>query len=458
MAATTFATSLSLIEDKVMGELIMEYVIKPDPLASLIPMRYSGSAQWRQKLLSEPAGAAAQRFDATVAASAFTEFEYQAFLNMVAKRDDRLMGIESVPPGDVGVSDRLTKKAVVIAAMSKSYRQLLQVGDPVGTATVGANITALGVTAVEPGPRHASFSDVHGAAAVTVIYGTFKWVAASKTLYYMAPGDATWGTGVVLSATKFYRVPLRSASYGKWIYVTVDWATINAAGNYTGDVAVAADRIAWTPTTEPTGLLKQIDPDLRVFGNLSTTNPTAAGDALGQKNLMWLAGKLLDGANDDPAKCIILMNENVFLNAGVLLTGLGYGNRTVEFMGRQFNSLSFMGIPIIKSPWVLQNKTSSSGAVTNLSSVYGLIIGEDAAHVVYSSAANDPASASATSTQQGAVAKGDGTGGAGTPFPMFYAEGWDDKATQSVKQVASMYFEPVFSKIHCGAYLDGITG
>lgn len=452
MAATTFATSLSLIEDKVLGELINEYVIRPDPVAALIPMVQTPSMKFRQKILSEAAGAAATRFDTAFAPSAFTEYEYDAFLTYLQKSDSRLKQMESAPVGSAGVSDRLTKKRQIIAALSKLYRQYMLVGQP-ATGVIGADLTTLGITAVEPGPRQVTFEDAHGGSAVSTSYGSFTWVAASKKLSYMAPGDTAYGATATISATNFHRVPLYSNDVGKWVYVTVVWATISGQGNY-ASADTDATCVKFTPSLQPTGLVNQISPSLRMFGNLSATNPTATGDALSQKNLSWLVGKLLDGANGDPSRCVVLMPENAWLSASVLVTGLGGGTSAVEFMGTRFNALNFGGVPLLKNQFVEDDRTAANTSTTGLCDVVGLVLGEEAAHVRYAAAA-DPIDNQLSDHSQGQVAKGDGTG-VGAALPIQYYETFPG-TSNLIYQVGDMTVEPVFGTIHSGAILTDIT-
>jgi hypothetical protein len=452
MAMTTFATSLSLIEDKVLGTLISEYVVRPDPVAALIPMVTAPSMKFRQKLMSEPTGAQASRYDTAFAPSAFTEYEYEAFLTYLVKSDSRLKQMESAPVGDAGVSDRLTKKRVIIAALSKLYREYLLVGQPAGV-TIGADLTTLGITAIEPGPRQCTFEDANGAAAVATSYGSFTWVNASKTLTYKAPGDTGYGTGVVLSATNFHRVPVYSANVGKWVYVTVVWATIGGAGNF-ASAGTDATCVKYTPSLQPTGLINQINPALRMFGNLSATNPTATGDALSQKNLTWLVGKLLDGSNGDASRCIVLCPENAWLACSVLVTGLGGGTSAVEFMGQRFNSLNFGGVPILKNAFVEDNRTAANTTTTGLCDVAGLVLGTDKAHVRYA-AASDVVDNQLSDHSGNQVAVGDGTG-SGASLPIQYFETMPG-TSNLIYMVGDMTVEPVFGSIQSGAILTDVT-
>jgi hypothetical protein len=435
MAMTTFATSLSLIEDTVLGELITEYIIKPDKVMANIPLVTAPSLSFRQKLISEPTGAAATRFDEAFSPSAFTEFEYDAFLNYIQKSDNRLEQIDSVPAGTSGMSDRTTKMNVCVKAVAKLARQYSRVGQP-ATVAIGSDLTTAGITAVEVGPRAVTLNDVEGGSAVSTRLGYLKWSTSSNLLSYSSDG-VNYGDTVTISATNFHRVFLRAANRGQWIRLTCVAATLMAASDFT--TTSATNGLTYTPSTQPTGLVTQIDPDLVMFGNLSASNPTATGDALSQKNLAWLRSRLLDGSNGDPGSCAILMPTKAYLNAEVLISGLGGGTSAVEFMGTRFNSLNYGSIPIFEDEFVEDNRTAANTSTTGLCDVVGLIFGEEKAHLKY-------AGGTTFVTATGELSS----------LPISFFEK-DPGTSKKINMVADMTYEPMFGSVHSGAMLTDIT-
>jgi hypothetical protein len=450
MAATTIATILAQLDSKTQAEIMYNAVYQSDRLAAVIPLMDKGALQWQAWVESEPAGGAGRLFRGQMTDSASTGVMQPKFLTSLYKRDS-LSAAEAATRANAtnGPDADASAAARVLGGLSNHYREMLYDGNQ-ATVAIGATLTTAGITAVEVGPNHTTLALRE---AATTGLGYLRYTQSTDTIEYMAPGDSTYGTGVVLSATNFYRVPLISGNGISWIRMTCVFATLHAYGDIT--TTAAASGLTYTPASEPTGLVTMIHPSCQWYGNLSQANPTAAGDALSQEGLTMLASHLLNQSNDDPSKCIITMNKVVWVGAQKMITALGGGTSAVEFMGTTFNSPRFMGIPVVWSKFNKADKTSSSGAVTTLSDVHGWVLGEeDGAYVGYL----DESQAVEDSVGQNMFGPlvADSTGGL-VRSPIWYRTHTDAVDYGIKTHAASMCIEPAFAKIMCGGSLLGIT-
>jgi hypothetical protein len=462
MTMTTFSTARDLAKDFVIQELIRNWFVKPDPIVARIPMLPASGMQWIQEVTSEPTGAARKAYGGAMTASAFTWASYKAFLSQIYKRDDFLMVEAAAPIGQGGHNPHDVKMSQIWGGIAKLFRQDLLLGQPSTTTQSVAVAALLGALAgVEAGPRMFDVEDVHFnvGGSVTAQTGYLKWTAATKSMQFKAPGDASYGTEITFGATNYWRVPIPSADGLRWVYVSGTWATLNAAGN-------VEDTITFTPSLQATGLGIQCHPDNRNFGNLSkkgtwssgytTCAPTATGDALSQTNLSWLKKRLLNASGGDPSRCVIVMSEDEILKAEVLIAAWGAGgNRSVEFMGTEFNGLSYGGIPIIDNPFIPHTDSAMNGTGANLTKVYGLVLGQDHCHCRYLQLGSELAAGVSANRQMGGVAQ-DGTPG-GTPIPMYYREIGENGSTESHIMVGSLTYEPVAKAMDSVFILDNIT-
>lgn len=465
MAATTLATSLSLIKDTVLQELVFEFFVKADPLIGRMPMvsRPGGGYRWRQEFVATSDAATDAAFYDTLSATAMTVAEYDGFLNFLYKMDTRNFLIDAHGEGQQGRSDRLTKKKNIIAEMSRLLRQRMVTGEPAGSGgAIGATLQALlGASAtVEEGPRLFEFDDVHGSGGVSTTLGGFKWLNAGQTLQYKAPGDSYFGPKVVIDANNFYRVPLYSGldssnnpNPAKWCWVTCDpVATIMAAGDYESDTT-AAKGITFTPSKQMTGLRRLCSPRQQVYydltgaqsaaGTTQVGNGPAAGGPVNLENMAWLRNRLLDRSNNDPSRCAIIVPENVEIHLENLLGHAGRGGDPMMWMGSELSGvLRYGNIPIFRNEFIPTNLTSRDGSRTDLTMVMGTVLGEDNFHLKYM-----PLSQEITNNQVSDVmgdmasAAGDGTPG-GSAVPIHYEEQRAAANTQIVNQKGMMVVEP----------------
>ncbi|MHC4619966.1 MAG: hypothetical protein ACYTEQ_19640, partial [Planctomycetota bacterium] len=111
MAATSLATMLDTIRDSVDAALIWEFFVKADPLAGRAPAsRYSGGYRNLMDYIATSSSASSLGFYGTMSPSAFTKAQYQYFLSMDYKQDQRNTAISSLGVGQQGRDDRMTKK------------------------------------------------------------------------------------------------------------------------------------------------------------------------------------------------------------------------------------------------------------------------------------------------------------------------------------------------------------
>ena len=462
MAATTLATSLTLIGDYEMRALVYDHFVKPDPLVARMPMvRSPGGHTWTQNYTTEPSGAAEMVITDSMTSSAFTKNSYGGYLNLIYKQDDSNMGVEALGEGQQGYEDDMVKKDHIVSAVSKKLRQRMMDGNP-ATVAIGADVTSLGVTAVEVGPRKFTFEQVTGA---TTTLGKIKWVLAAKTLQYKAPGADYYGAAQTISASNCHRVPLFSGQGAdgtddpaRWIYVTVDWATISIAGNFESDTT-AAKGLTYTPSDQMTGLLTQVNPDMAVWGNLAAMdagNVPGDGTSPNRSILSWLRMKLLDGSNDNPSRCAIVCNDSMMLALEGVIANLGGGVNPVMFMGQEMNALNYGGIILLRNRWIGSDITSKAGNRSDLSQILGVVLGEDSGvHMKYATFQGNPVLDEVSGYASGAVASDETPGG--TSFPFQYWKEKESARTLAYVHTGLVYCEPVAAAMDKLACVYGLV-
>lgn len=467
MAATTLATSMSLVKDTVLADLIREHFVKPDPAIARVPMITAPKGyQWTQEYVTNSSAATAFGHYDTFAATAFEVAEYSAFLSGIGKMDQRNRAVSALGEGpNRGRQDRLNKKIQIIAALAKLWREYVFTGEPV-TVAVGANLAAvIGANAtIELGPRNTQFQNVHVAGGgVTTSEGLIRWRNATQDLSFMAFGDTAYGPPVVISASNHFRVPLwsggataSSKNEPKWIRVSIaaaDLAALLASGNFTPTAGVAADVLTFTPTKQMTGFYRQLSPMQSCYHDLSgiaaasgistNMNGPAAGGSLNRENMTKLTQWLLDASNDDPSRCAIFMTDNLLNRAEGLVTSLGHGADTQMFLGSELNALFYKKIALLRNQWLPTNLTSRDSSRDDLTLALGVVFGPENAHIKYQTIQDDVVNEIVAGTQGGTItAVGDGTP-SGTPVPLYY---WEDLYTSTqlmINQIGHMMGEPV---------------
>lgn len=462
MAATTLATSLDLIDDYELRELITEFCVKPDPLFRRMPFVTSpGGWQWKQRYTSEPSGGAAMVITDTMLPSAFTEYEHAEHLRLAYKMDQYNPALAGMGTGQQGHNDRDTKRKHILAGLSKYVRQSLIDGAH-ETVAIGATLTALGLSACVPGPKISTFAQT---TAGTTSLGKIKWTLATNTVQYMGPGYTAYGAGVVLSATNYFRVPLfsggdvtGSTNPFKWIWATFVWATISVAANYESDTT-AAKGLTYTPSKAMTGLICQASPAQWAWHDLTLAGAAAApplsGGSMNRENLTWAAMKLLDASNDNPSRCCFLCDDYLMNAIEGVITSLGASVPATMFMGEQLSgALSYKSIVFLRNRFI-PTLTARDG-VTTVRQLVGVVLGEDGFHMKYSRFANNPSFVDQVSSfQQGVVAQ-DETGN--MPIaPVMYWEQKDSAATLPIDQFAVMIAEPVVANVDKTVIVGGLT-
>jgi len=445
VAATLLAEVLDLVGTNTFRQMVYESFVHGDPLGARMPFSSEGvkGSQWVQWYRASNASASTHSFYADFASSAATWDKYNGFLTAI-KRGDTLNEVVDVAlgVGDVGFNSVVQKRKAIIDAIAKLYREYLVTGTTY-TSAIGATLTGMGLTAIEASPRLFDFADVHPQDGVTLgtTVGTFKWVQGTLALSYKAPGDDYFGPAQTMSASSRFRIPLYSGldssntpNPSKWIRSTWTYATLAATGNFTGDTAVAAECVTFTPAVQPTGMIQNLHPRLSVYSDLSgaataagtgsVTNGPAAGGPANRKNLSWLRDELLDMSNDDPSRCAILAPPNLILGTlEGLVTHLGHGVDPVMFMGSALNQgFSYGDMPVFKNRFIPTNLASADASRDDLTSIIGVVLGVDNYHIKTTSVMGNSTIMDQTSNRvSGAIAEGDGTS-TGTSIPVQYYE------------------------------------
>jgi hypothetical protein len=472
MAATTLANLISLVGDYEYQVILHNIFTQPDPVAASIPMEMAeGGATYTQRYANPPSAASHLAIYDTMSASARTEGSYTGFMKYAYKMDDDPILLSPNGNGQQGHDRKEEKKIDLLIGVSNLFRQDLYVGAEY-TAAIGANLQALfGASyAVEIHGAGSSFGfeDVNGRSGVSTVNAGFKWTQASDSLQYKAPGDTAYGPAVVLSATHRFKVQLYSggttgsANYAKWCRVTCTYATIHGTGNYDSDTGgLAADYVVLTPSKAPAGFAYKVSPERFAFDNLSfntsghATNPTAAGAAADQDNLTWATMKLLDGANGNASRCVLLADDMLYIALGGIISALGQKAETYWFMGMELHDLNFGGIRIQRCPWLPTDLTSPNGSTTTCRYLLGLVLGDDGCKVKYSTLNTDATMAALVAKLGGSQSLTDTAGTRN--LPMSYYETLAAANTLVANQIAVMAFDPVVGGLDKAVMVSNLT-
>jgi hypothetical protein len=451
--ATTLNQSIALMGESLLKELLTEFFVVPDPAFSRMPMVLS-PLNWQQQYVYGNHVAMVKSYYGAMASDDFFTASYNGFLNELYRQDDRTMQIALQTSGYKQFDDRLTKKRTMFEALSALARQNTYIGQP-STTTVGAVLIAAGIADVVPSGRWFEMTDVHALAGVSTIHLYFDWNGGTNTLRMMKSTDSTWGPGVVITLTNFHKVPLYDVTGTKWCWVTCSagGATLMAAGNFTS-VGGAGDHVDLVPNFATTGFLTQVAPEMRMFGNLSASNPTVTGDAISQRNLSWMRMKLLDSSNGDASRCCILLDDIHYLNAEAIITALATGSGEELFMGSKLSALRYGNIPVLRCPW-LPTVTAANTTTTGLGQMLGLVLGEDRCFIRYNSTAGDVSNTTTADNMSSVAVQGNLP--SGIVLPVHYREIGEGATTELVTMRATMLFEPVSANLHACCLVTDLT-
>ena len=467
MAATTLTNLLDMAGTRRMALTLQHIFTAPDKLAAVMPMvRAPGGARFTQKYADAAGAATHMTIYDSMTASARTHGEYEDFLRVLYKMDENPEAFATEGPGAEGEDHRQQKKLKILEGVSTTFRQSVQVGTE-HTGAIGTDLAALGVTEVIVGGAGSQFeySHVHNATSVEAQTHKFKWTNADDGFQYMAPGDSEYGPKVTLSATHRYRVPLYSGgttgsrNQAKWCFVTATWATINAAGDFVSD---AADKYyTATPSKGSMGLYYKVAPENVGFDNISfnsdgmPTNPTAAGANASEGSLTWLTQKLLDGANGDASRCVLVCDDFLHISMNAIINALGMKAPVYRFMGRELHDLNFGGIHVHRSPFMPTDLVSPNAGTTNCRSILGLVLGEDACHVRYSTLANSPVFSQLVAQMSGSSNISDPAGTRNLPVAYYETLSAPNKLVSN--QIAVMLYQAAIGGFNKSALLTNLT-
>ena len=456
MAATTLANMISLIGNTVYKTMLHNLFVVPDPVAALIPMELAEKgAHYTQRYANPPAAPTHMAIYDAMTASAWTGSEYKSFLRYQYKMDDDPILADQQGVGQQGFDAMEMKKIDIMTGLSNGFRQDIIAGAEY-TAAIGATLQALfgagyAVECHGAGSQF-GFENVNARTGVTTVNAGFKWTTIPNELQYKAPGDTAYGPAVVISATNYYKVQLYSGgtvtgstNYAKWCRVTVDAATIMAAGDYdSATLGGAADYVVLTPTKAPAGFLWKCSPERFAFDNLSflasglATAATAAGGAASEANLTWLTMKLLDGAANQASRCVLLADDRMFLTLSGIINALGLKAPVYRFMGMELHDLNFGGIRVQRCPWMPTTLSPDAAVVTR--SILGLVLGEDACKVKYSTINTDKTLAGLVARLSGNQQVADPAGSRN--LPISYYETLAAANTLVTNQIGVMSYDP----------------
>jgi hypothetical protein len=179
--------------------------------------------------------------------------------------------------------------------------------------------------------------------------GSIKYVHATATWSFRAPGDVAYGAGVVVAAG-VSTVTLPSDNPSRYIRATITAATATQNGE---------SSIVFTTTTyEPEGLNRLITTAQTI------TSTGADGDAFGFATLDRLISKVKVGSN----RAFVMPSELIEKFFAINRALGGAAPREMALPGYSGMVPSYRGIPILKNEWI--PTTEAKGAATTLSSCY----------------------------------------------------------------------------------------
>jgi len=273
--------------------------------------------------------------------------------------------------GAAGVHGQLAASAFV--ALGRTIADKAINGSAAPTATIDAEsilVASTCVTAVATGGQHDLTQGTRG---------FVKFVTASDTFYYRAPGDVDWGDGVVIGASASGTVYSKNGEN----FLTITRGVGAIAADTTAVVTVA------NTAAEPDGLYKLMAPATRqwIYGG---TN----GGAL----TFELLDQLVDLCKGSGQKAMLTSKKirrairKLQRDKATAETFMDVGAKKVP---------SYDGIPILVSDYVPTNRTrGSSGAVC--SSIFCMTLGDrQGFRGVASTGIVDPAMQGARAIAQG---------------------------------------------------------
>jgi hypothetical protein len=459
MAATTFPELMEIAGTEYDKLVVYFQFLKQDNPFKMLQMEPSTGkgGGFTQQMFDDPPDASEVGWQDNYPNNGISYTTYDAYLNRIVQQMpvDAIIAAEGNPVDHKGLPDQLMlHRDQTIQSVVRKFRDRYLLGQP-ATTTIGTNFTTAGVTAIEMGPRSCARADVHGTkGSVTARVHDLKWVTASDEISYRPYGETTYGPTVVITASNYHRVPLFNADGTKWIFLTCVPATLLAAGDITGD-GTAANGFTVTPSKQITGFATLAHPSMRRYGNLSPTNPSATtGDAPTRMALSWLARAVRDSGS--MGNSAILCDPDMYLYLENVMIALGLGNKTVEFMGSEFNTLAYGDTPIFYTDSMTETRKAPDGS-TNVGRILGITYGNKmtGAHIRYNTIADVPGVNSMPQLLAGGSVN---TGHKGDPIPSPFASFLipPDGDNDLLKTRASMLVEPSVPRFDTVAWLDCI--
>jgi len=389
MAATTFTELASMAHTAYDRTVIEHQFLKTDALTrNLMMERTTGKGStFNQQMFDSPDTAVMAGWQDDYANTAVEYTEYASFLNRILdqKPVDAVVGTVMNPENmDIGLME--LHRNQVIEAVCRKFRAGYLLDNP-SDVVIGADWGTAGVTSVELGPRAVSYADTHGVKATpTERRHSLDWSTGTNVMKYKPYGESSWGPTVTFSSTNFHKVPLYNADGTKWIFVTAETvATLLAHADLT-DGGTDATTLQVTPNLNMTGFGTLAHPTYRRFGNLSTSNPTAAGDSISRAALSWLAYAVRTSGADGAGA--IVCDPDMYQYIESMMVALGLGETIITFMGEQLNALSIGGVPIFRNDGMTETRLAADGA-TAVGRILGIRYGgsRSGAHIRYNSMA-----------------------------------------------------------------------
>jgi hypothetical protein len=278
------------------------------------------------------------------------------------------------------------------------------------------------------------------------------WVTATNTMRYRPYGETTWGAGVVLSADNDHLVPLFSADGTKWIWLTVDFATLDPVADF--NTTSDATGLLAVPSHEMTGIASLLHPTQRVFGNLSATDPTATGDTLTMSTLWWILEKLLEASGGDPSRCAIATSLQLKLKSRSVLAAAAQGEVIKTWMGREVNEIGIGGVPILNCSQMVNNRTAPSA--TGLGRLVGVVFGDkdSGVHLRYGNNADQPGISMMPGFEQNGMVETKYSDDVPMPYQHYMI--LPDKTDQKTRYRAYSYIEASTAKFASVSEVDAL--
>lgn len=349
MATLTLNQLRAQTQDPI-GIKAIDTLIQTDQLVAALPWKeFMGNVFSYSRKIANPSPSWTARGGTITADASYKEVKVFGPLAYLQVQQSIDRGNASDAGGLPDVKGRLVEAA--FEAMSQSMGTKALTGDTNLTGTITGNAT---LTA----SNCASITDVGPNTMTNRGDGLIKFVTATNTFYYRAPGDLDYGDGVVLAAPGSGTAAVKVYSYNvdQWVEVTRGVGAI--ASDCRGMIVFSGG------TSEFDGIFALLKGTSRVI------YPYAESGGNGSTLALRDLDRLLVSVQGPNAKKALVMGSRTITAFSSLMRAAG-GATMTEYQGVQV--LSYNGVPVLRSDFmpITRSRGSSSACSAVVCATFG---------------------------------------------------------------------------------------